>query len=86
MKIVAKPIEVICWFELNGIHPLRFRITEDNGTQKVVKIDKVITKQIEKLAGNIMWIFDCQSNINGVERQFQLKYEISTCKWMLFKI
>ena len=86
MKIVAKQIEMICWFRNDDICPIRFRISEDDGTRKVIKIDKVITKHIEKLAGNMMWVFDCQSLVNGFEIQYQLKYEIETCKWILFKI
>jgi hypothetical protein len=87
MKIVAKPIEMICWFDTNqGIHPIRFRISLDDGSNKVINVEKVITRELEKLAGNTMWVFDCQSNIDGFKKQYQLKYELSTCKWILFKI
>ena len=53
---------------------------------QVVKIDKIIVKETEKLAGNIMIVFKCQSLIDNVIKLFELRYEISTCKWILYKI
>lgn len=86
MKTVAKEIEMICLFDAKGITPIRFKYQEDDKSYKVIKIGKVITKNSEKLCGNITFIYDCQSEINGVERLFQLKYFISECRWVLFKI
>ena len=87
MKVVAKPIEVISWTDLNGnMNPIRFKITKEDESSSVVKINKVISMDKEKLAGNIMLVFKCQSVINEIERLYEIKYELSTCKWMLFKI
>ncbi|MCB2290593.1 hypothetical protein LGK97_12525 [Clostridium sp. CS001] len=87
MKIVAKSIEVVSYTDDKGdIRPLRFRIQNEDQTTKVVKIDKVITKETEKLAGNYMLVFKCQSLIDNIQRLFEIKYELQTCKWMLFKI
>lgn len=87
MKVVAKPIEVISYTDNKGdVKPLRFRIQSKDESYKVIKIDKVISKQTEKLAGNFMLVFNCQSLINNVLRQFEIKYELNTCKWVLFKI
>lgn len=87
MKILAKPVEVIAWFENKGnITPIRFRMEGEDNSYKVIKVDRVIMKQKEKLAGNFMHIFRCSSVINGVEKVYELKYEINTCKWMLYKM
>jgi len=86
MKTVAKEIEMICLFNSKGIMPIRFKYQEDDSSYKVIKVDKVITKNSEKLCGNIAFVYDCQSVICGVERLFQLKYFISECRWVLFKI
>jgi hypothetical protein len=40
----------------------------------------------EKLAGNRMLIFLCQSVVAGQEKVFELKYEIATCRWFLYKM
>ncbi|MBD7910168.1 MULTISPECIES: hypothetical protein [Clostridium] len=87
MKVVAKPIEMVAWFEKCGkVNPIKFRIEEDSEVFIIVKIEKVVKRENERLAGNPMHIFTCTGIINGVEKIFQLKYEINTCKWLLFKI
>lgn len=78
MKIVAKPVSMVAWFDSKGVpHPMRFRIEEEE--EVVIKVGRVITQDKEKLAGNPILIFNCQSIINGVEKPYQLKYELSTC-------
>lgn len=87
MKVVAKPIEVVSWTDTNGnINPVRFKITNEDETISVVKIDRVICVDKQKLAGNEMLVFKCQSTINGVQKIYEIKYELRTCKFILFKI
>ena len=87
MKIVAKPIQMIAWFEEDGApHPIKFRLNNEEQYWTTIKVDKVITIEKEKLAGNHMYVFKCQSNIDNVLKIYELKYELHTCKWMLFKI
>lgn len=85
MKVVSKSIDVIACFEKDGVvKPLRFRINEDE-EEKVIKISRVVNREIEKLAGNVMEKFVCIASVNGVERIFEIKYELLTKKWILFK-
>ena len=85
MKVVSKSIDVIAFFEKDGgVKPLRFRISEDE-EEKVIKINRVVNREIEKLAGNVMEKFVCIASVNGVERIFEIKYELLTKKWILFK-
>ena len=87
MKILMQPIEMIAWFTLEGTpNPIRYKITSTDSSNVVVKVDRVVTRSEEKLAGNRMIIFRCQSRINGLSRQYELKYELNTCKWYLHKI
>ena len=87
MKVIRKEIDVLCWFDKEGTpHPLRFRLTDEEGSNTVIKIDKVIKQDLEKLAGNKMIVFTCQGVIHNQLKPFVLKYEVDTCKWMLFKI
>ena len=87
MKVVAKPIEMVAWTDTKGnVNPVRFRITKEDETSSVVKIDKVISVDKEKLAGNNMLVFKCQSAVNGADKMYEIKYELSSCRWILFKI
>lgn len=82
MRVVMKPIEMIAWFDLPGtLRPIRFR---HDGN--VVKVDQIMRSSEEKLSGNRMKIYECQSNIDGQLKRFELKYEMGTCKWFLYKI
>ena len=87
MKILMKPIEMIAWFNTDHYPiPLRYRITAEDMTNIVIRVDKIIFRQEEKLAGNRMILYRCESVINDVQKIFELKYELSTCKCYLFKM
>lgn len=85
MKVIAKPIKMIAWFNEDGsINPIRFKVDEDG--DKVIKVDRVLKSEQERLAGSIMEKFTCTSVINGVEKIFEVKYDSKSYKWILFKI
>ena len=87
MKVLALPIEMVSYTDKQGyIKPIRFRMQVEDEPMQVIKIDKVIVKETEKFAGNIMIVYKCQSLIDGFIKLFEIKYEIATCKWILFKI
>lgn len=87
MKVLALPIEMVSYTDdKGGINPIRFRLQVGDEPMQVIKIDKVITKEVEKFAGNIMIVYKCQSLIDDVVKLFEIKYEIATCKWILYKI
>ncbi len=86
MKIINKSIHMLASFDEAGvINPVKFKIQNEDES-KIVKVDRIIAKHLEKLAGNRMWVFRCQSVIDGVEKIMEIKYELDTGKWILFKI
>ncbi|AFV02191.1 MULTISPECIES: hypothetical protein [unclassified Dehalobacter] len=86
MKVVMKPIEVIASFKIDGMStPLRFRIDEHD-SPSIITVEQVCFRSEDKLAGNKMITFRCQSTINGLLKVFELKFEPGTGKWFLFKI
>jgi hypothetical protein len=86
VKVIMKPIEVIASFNLNGIStPLKFRIREDD-FPVVINVEHISFRSEEKLAGNKMITFRCQSTIKGLAKVFELKFEPGTGRWFLFKI
>ncbi len=91
MKVWMEPIEMIASFDANGTpRPLKYRwqtsIDSVELEPLVVKVGRVIECRKEKLAGNQMMIYRCQSIIGNVEKVYELKYELSTCKWYLYKL
>lgn len=87
MKVLALPIEMVSYTDNKGyIKPIRFRIQIDDSPMHVIKIDRIITRDTERLAGNLIFVYKCQSLIDDVTKLFEIKYELATCKWILFKI
>ena len=60
-------------------HPLQARRQGD-------KIEQVVSVTEEKQAGNKMMVFRCQSEIGGELKPFEIKFELGTCKWYLWKM
>lgn len=87
MKVLMKDIEVIALFKEKG-HPvpLRFRYYDENIGNVVVPINRVVFSEEEKIAGKKVIIYRCQSYMNNIEKIFELKFEIDTCKWYLYKL
>ena len=82
MKILSTPISVLAHFENDGTpHPLRFKLAD-----KTIKIEQVVSVTEENFAGNKMLCFRCQSEIGGELKQFEIKFELGTCKWFLHKM
>lgn len=87
MKVLMKPIEMIAWFTKDDYPiPLRCRLIDEDMADKVIKVNKVLFKEEEKIAGNRMVVYRCETTINDLQRIFELKYDIATCKWFLFKM
>jgi len=86
VKVIMQPIEMVARFNEEGIpRPVKFKARFED-IPVVIVIDKILLKSEEKLAGNPMLIFRCQSIIDGVLKVYELKYELHTCKWFLYKM
>ena len=80
MKIVNENIKVLASFKADGtIIPLRFKREDD----KTIQIDKIVKTHDEMLAGNHRIVFTCMQNEKDL---YEIKYEVDTQKWYLFKI
>lgn len=88
MKIVAKPIKTMVVFEYEGKMPIpyKFKFQQDDGSEKIIQIDKRITSYTQRIAGIDTIIYECQSVIDGIEKRYKLKYILSQCKWQLYAI
>ena len=88
MKILMKPIKMIAMNEEDGIvTPIRFQMKDTEDAYTTIKIDNIVLRSEEKLAGNRMLIFRCQSEIrDALQVSETLKYELLSCKWYLYKM
>ena len=87
MKVILKPIEMVATFDTTGaVLPIRFRLETDDHTLQILRILKIIVPSEEKIAGNPMRVYTCLVDLHGEERHCEIRYEMLTCKWVLFKI
>ena len=78
MKIINEPIKVMAVFNTNGkIKPVKFRLND-----KVVRIEKIMKTYEESIVGNTRVVFVCLHNGKDI---FELKYELDSKTWYLFK-
>ena len=52
----------------------------------IYKIVKIYTSDLEKIAGNKVYKFTCEINMNGINKICELRYDLETCRWNLFKL
>ncbi|MHB1393715.1 MAG: hypothetical protein ACYCYE_11705 [Clostridia bacterium] len=87
MKTIRKPIEAIVLFDLEGNPvPIRFRYLDDGSELITIKVDRIIKKDIDRFAGNRMMKFTCQTQIGNQVKPFELRFEIDTSRWYIYKI
>lgn len=87
MKVYMKKIKMIAWFAEDGIMtPMKFQMEADDKQYVTIKVDTVSERSEEKLAGNRMFIYRCQSLVDGILKQYELKFEINHCQWYLYKM
>lgn len=87
MKVLRQPVDMIAWFNVEGvIMPLKFRLETEEHRLKTIKIQDILYHKEEKIAGLLTRTYACTVIINGVSMPCEIKYELNTCKWILFKI
>ncbi len=60
---------MIAWFAENARPaPVKFKVLKEDGTYAMVKIDKIITINEERLAGNRMLVYACQSILMALKK------------------
>jgi hypothetical protein len=86
VKVLAKPIRMISAFDERGAPtPLRFKV-EEEGVWNLVKVDKIVSSEAIKPAGMDAIVFRCQSEIQGLMKQYELIYRVKPHVWELYKM
>lgn len=87
MRLLNKPIEVIAHYPDKGEpRPLRFRYITEEGSEVVVKIEKILEIRKEKSPDHgPMLLYRCQSRSDDRVVDFELRFLIDKLKWHLHK-
>lgn len=87
MEVYLRPIEAVVGFDRSGrLSPVRFRIFDDESNWTTVYIKSIVRRRREKIGREFIEIYTCTGLFNGAEKYFELRFEISTCKWSLYRM
>ena len=87
MKVLARFIDTIVVFRgENRPLPYKFRYKDDKGQSRELYVGKILLVEEQKVAGTRSFIYECQSEMDGEDRRYQLRYIVPECRWMLYKI
>lgn len=88
MKVLMWPIALMrADTDMNGkIYPRKFKVETKEKALVTYLISHIQYWDEERLAGNRMKLFRCEVSMDGVLRVIELKYELSTCRWFLYKM
>jgi len=87
MNILFKPVEVIVSCTKKDIRrPLYLRIALNDENLKTINVDKVLTKGNEKIKNNNGISYRCNSLIEGSVLFYELKFELSSSRWKLWRM
>ena len=91
MKIVSKPIKAIAVFQYDDGTPMPYKFkvkgeASDPEEETTVTVGAVLKCNRTRIAGKESIVYYCQSIIGDVEKRYELKYIISECRWVLYKI
>lgn len=87
MNIVNKHIDMVTVFNKIGEpKPIRFRVINEYGEHQVYKIEKIMSKGVQKIEKHNIWIYNCLIVMNGFQRLCEIRYNLEEVKWTLYKI
>lgn len=71
---------------LGELTPLRFRFENDEHKLETVDINQIISTKELKINGLHEIIFTCIANIFYESKLFELKYNVISHKWFIFRV
>lgn len=87
MEVLLKPIEVVANFSPEGrISPIRFRVITDETGYETIYINNISRRRRERAGKSFIDIYTCTGQVMGAEKLLELKYEISSGEWSLYRM
>lgn len=86
MDCENRPIQVIALCGAEGeLRPLRFRFEDTHHQLHTVSVMEVVDIRWENFVGIETAVFLCRAREEGCEQLYELKYTVSTHRWVLFR-
>ena len=86
MAAENRPCAVIALCDAEGaLRPLRFRFEDGAHRLHTVSVTEVTDTRRENFGGMEKLDFLCRDRVDGWEALYELKYTVSTHRWVLFR-
>ena len=87
MKVVSRTIDTIVVFR-GGSKPLpyKFKYADGEGISREVLVGRIFLAEEQNVGGRNVFVYECQSDIAGRQRRYQLKYHVAEQSWELYKM
>ncbi|MFT9495823.1 hypothetical protein [Anaerosolibacter sp.] len=87
MKILAKPIDVLARFDVEGIPtPIKIKLEDEDQAERVIKIEYILFREKLRYEKSFIWSIRCRGIINDVIKDFEIRYCCPTTTWTLYRI
>ncbi len=84
--MLARFIDTIVVFRgENRPLPYKFRFKDDKGESRELFVDSILMVSEQTVAGVTSLLYECQSDVDGEMKRYQLRYIVPQCKWMIYK-
>lgn len=87
MEVLLKPVEVVASFTPEGrISPIRFRVITEETGYETIYISTISRRRRERTGKSFIDIYTCTGQVMGKEKLLELKHEIATGEWSLYRM
>ena len=87
MEVLLIPIEVVATFSQDGcITPVRFRVILEDAGSQTITVSQILRRRRERTGKSFIDIYTCNGQFQAHERGFELKYDIATGEWSLYRM
>ncbi len=86
MRVIAKPVEMVYRTDVKGnMRPIRFRYKEGDSSS-VIPVDTVQNIEYSKKGVESTRTYTCSSLIDDRQVDYELRFNLQSCCWMLFRM
>lgn len=87
MNILNKPVQVVTNTDKAGIvKPLCFFTTDDGEIGDVINVERLVRRDKEKIGGDYIYTFTCEIIKNNIKMLCDLRLNLSTGEWSIYRI
>jgi hypothetical protein len=89
MNVLNIPVETIAKFSDEGIPtPIKFKWVDNDESQVTIKVQKIIQAELirNRHTKDHYYTFLCESCVNDTMIQYEIRYDVKGCKWVLYRM